>query len=122
MAFGKKKDDEAKEAVAEVTETDDAATAELDAVEPEPDAVPPIETVVAEEVPAADAAAPAGDPLAGGDALLNMFSTSQIETIDNSTLVDMVGDVEIDDLLETLHIVAAAMGIVAAEENYAQAA
>jgi hypothetical protein len=122
MAFGKKKDDGAKGQAAEVTEADDDATAELDAVEPESDAVPPVEAVAADDAPAAGAAAPAADPLAGGDALLNMFSTSQIETIDNSTLVDMVGDVEIDDLLETLHIVAAAMGIVAAEETYAQAA
>ncbi len=57
---------------------------------------------------AAEKAEMAADPLAGD--LLNMFQTSNIETEDLSVILDLAGDVEMDDLLEELHTVALALG------------
>jgi hypothetical protein len=59
----------------------------------------------------AEAPASSGDPLSGGPDLLSMFQTTQIESDDRAALLDLAGDVEIDDLLEELQTVAAAMGI-----------
>ena len=39
-----------------------------------------------------------------------MFQTTQIETEDLSIVLDLAGEVEIDDLLEELHTVALALG------------
>jgi hypothetical protein len=107
MAFGKKKD----EPVAPTAEAPVEAPldlAEAPAEEPASIEAPP-ETV---QPPATDAAAPAADPLAGGgDALLNMFQTTQIQAEDRSAVLDLAGEVEIDDLVEELHTVAVALGI-----------
>jgi hypothetical protein len=43
-----------------------------------------------------------------------MFQTTQIEADDRSALLELAGEVEIDDLLEELQTVASAMGIRAA--------
>jgi hypothetical protein len=55
------------------------------------------------DAPAPEAASP--------DALLSVFQTTQAESEDITLLLDLAGDVEIDDLLEELHTVAAALGI-----------
>jgi hypothetical protein len=60
----------------------------------------------------AAAAAPESAPAAaGGDALLSMFSSTETLESDFHVLVDLAGDVDMDDLLEQLHTVAAALGI-----------
>ena len=117
MAFGKKKkDDEAPE--------DAAPDAAPDA---EPDAAPeaasdeevtgsmfasdePAEEVdaITAGLPAEEPAAASADPLSSD--LLNMFQTTQIETEDVGVLLDLAGDVELDDLLEDLRTVAVALG------------
>ena len=111
MAFGKKKQDEAPAAAAPEAAPDEQSEAEqlapgvddaADAAAPEADA---IEAATAGET----AAAPAADPLAGGD-LLNMFQTTSIEAEDLSVIIELAGDAEIDDLLEELHTVALALG------------
>lgn len=79
---------------------DSDAPADSDA----PDDAPAPETAAAPE--------PAPAPDAGGaDALLSVFQTTQAESEDITLLLDLAGDVEIDDLLEELHTVAAALGI-----------
>jgi hypothetical protein len=112
MAFGKKKDDDkatgappASEATAEAAaEDEDAAAADSIMAEEQAETVDPIAAgLLAEEK--AEAAG------AGTDALLNMFQTTQMETEDLSVLIELAGEVEIDDLLENLGTVAAALGI-----------
>ena len=78
--------------------------------EPEPAAEPPAAEAGAPEPPPAG-----GDPLTGGPDLLSMFQTTQIESDDRAALLDLAGEVEIDDLLEELQTVASAMGIRAAQ-------
>jgi len=103
MALGKKKSDEegADQALAEP----EPAMAVLESDAPaEPagdDAVGP--------APVAEAVAPAT-----GDDLLGMFSGSELEATDLSVIVDMAGEVDLDDLLEDLHTIASAMGITVA--------
>ncbi|HET6615370.1 MAG TPA: hypothetical protein VFH62_05745 [Dehalococcoidia bacterium] len=123
MAFGKKKSPNEElpaEAESDAGEAidgslfaappgDEPASADLAGAfaEPEPAAADdPVE-------PAAEPAPPPADPLAGGD-LLSMFQTTQIEADDRSALLELAGEVEIDDLLEELQTVASAMGIRAA--------
>jgi hypothetical protein len=60
-------------------------------------------------VPAPVEAAPALMPDATD--LLSMFQTSTGEETDRSALLDLSGDVDLADLLEELHTLAAAMGI-----------
>lgn len=66
-----------------------------------------------------DAAAPqASEPPAAAaapdaDALLSMFQTSQAEGEDRAVLLDLAGSPEIDDLLEELATIAAALGLTA---------
>jgi len=114
MAFGKKKDDAATPDAADASEvdapTDDLlATAAAEAPADEP--------VVAE------AAAPEG---AGGDALLSMFAESKTDAdSDLTVLVDLAGDTDLDDILEELRTLRAALGITNAydeEEDFADAA
>lgn len=59
---------------------------------------------------AAVPAEPAGE--AGSDSLLDMFSTVGIATVDRTALLDLAGEVEIDDLISELSLVAAALGLV----------
>jgi hypothetical protein len=120
MAFGKKKDEAAPAAV-----TDEAAAAESAAPDEELEATfasaegqPPEEAVGPDTAAAVAPEAPA-DALAGGaDALLSAFTTTQIETEDKSVLIDLAGEHDLDDLLEELHTVAAAMGIVLEDDEY----
>ena len=125
MAFGKKKDKELELAV-------QAAAAELPAPPAMPDdpeeELPPLtddeREVLSTAVGEADASPEAAvesepDVVAsaadGGDALLSMFDTGELETSDLSAVVALAGDVDLDDLLEELQTVAAALGISTAE-------
>jgi len=107
MAFGKKKKDDAPAPQAEEPTADVATEEELGAGmfsgtdASEDDAIPA--ALVAEET-----AAEAADPLSSD--LLNMFQTTQLEAEDLSVILDLAGEVEIDDLLEELHTVALALG------------
>ena len=61
----------------------------------------------------------------GSDALLSMFQESKTETDDLGVLVDLAGDVDLDDILEELRTLRAALGITSAydeEEDFAAAA
>lgn len=118
MAFGKKKDD-AAEAEAEPADdrapeeetADEAAEASLDG---DPDAA---------AEPAAPATAPA--PAGGADALLSMFQESKVAADDLSILTDLAGDADLDDILEELRTLRAALGITDAyeeDEDFAAAA
>ena len=117
MAFGKKKEDAA------TPDADDAA--EMDAPEDEADAPTDDDAAPADaEQPAVvEAAAPAGG---GSDALLGMFAESKTESeSDLTVLVDIAGDTDIDDILEELRTLRAALGITSAydeEEDFAAAA
>ena len=121
MAFGKKKDDDA------TADTEDAAEAlapEDDVDAPESDVLAPDEAdEPADEPDTAEAAAPAA---AGGDALLGMFSESKNESENDLTvLVSLAGDTDLDDILEELRTLRAALGITDAydeEEDFAAAA
>ncbi len=107
MAFGKK--DKAAQPVPAL-EPEDAPDTELAEAELV-DETPALEL----DAIAAPEPTPAADPLAGGtDALLSMFQSTESEAEDRSIFLDLAGDVEIDDLLESLQTVAAALGIVAA--------
>ena len=107
MAFGKKKKDDAAPPPADEPATDDAPDQELGPAlfsgggEPEDD-------VISAALVAEEAAAASAEPLSSD--LLNMFQTTQIETEDLSIVLDLAGEVEIDDLLEELHTVALALG------------
>ena len=119
MAFGKKKDDAAT--------ADAEDSSELNAPEDEADAATDDGEVADAEAPAdepeAAAAAPAG---AGSDALLSMFAESKTESeSDLTVLVDIAGETDIDDILEELRTLRAALGITSAydeEEDFAAAA
>jgi hypothetical protein len=112
MAFGKKKNEEAApaaEAPDDGLEVSEALFVEEAVEEEDP---------IAAGLLAEEKAEAAKDPFAGD--LLNMFQTTQIEQDDQTVLLDLAGEVEIDDLLEDLQTTAAAMGCnVAAEEAYA---
>jgi hypothetical protein len=116
MAFGKKKQSQEEAAAAPEPETqpdeqplpqaedEELGTSTFEgssAAEPQEDAI-----TAGLAAPQNDNAA--ADPL-GGD-LLNMFQTSKIETEDLSVVLDLAGEVEMDDLLEELHTVALALG------------
>ncbi len=118
MAFGKK-DKGGKPAI---------ATAEVD-VAPEPEVVatelPVMEDAmtIPENAAAEGAEGPAGDDAEhaghGVDMdLLSVFSATEAESADNVLLLELAGNVEIDDLLEDLQTVAAALGIVMRRFEY----
>jgi hypothetical protein len=77
------------------------------------------EDAITAEPVAAEKAEASADAL-GGD-LLNMFQTTQIEQEDLSVVLDLAGDVDLDDLLEDLHTVAAALGCNLEEEGFTAA-
>ena len=58
------------------------------------------------------------EPVAGGggDGLLDMFSTVGVHVEDKTMLVEMAGEVDIDDLVSELALVAAALGIVKGQQ------
>ncbi len=122
MAFGKKKDDAAAEdetePVDDLTPEDETAPAD-EAPEASLDGAPD----GAGEQPAAEAAAAA--PAVGTDALLSMFQESKEAVEDLSILTDLAGDTDIDDILEELRTLRAALGITDAyeeDEDFAAAA
>ena len=125
MAFGKKKDD-APEAVAE-----DSSEAPEEAAAPDADAPLDADGLDAALAPAdeASAEAPAAEAPAAAapnsDALLSMFQESKEETSDLSVLVDLAGEADLDDILEELRTIRAALGITDAfdeEADFAAAA
>jgi hypothetical protein len=109
MAFGKKKDGAAPgeaEAADEIEplfpadEGSDEAEADDGEVTADPEPTPAAAAV--------EAVAAAPD---ASDSLLSMFQSSDDEVSDRSVIIDLAGDVEIADLLEDLHTLAAAMGV-----------
>jgi len=111
MAFGKKgkKGDPAPAGAAEDTPEDADELSSSMFAEEEPAAEDAITAGLQAEEKAASA-----DPTSSD--LLNMFQTTQIEQEDLSAILELAGEVELDDLLEDLHTVAAAIGINAGEE------
>jgi hypothetical protein len=125
MAFGKKKDDAPTPEAEDVAELDapEEASGPLASVEaalePTPTDEPPADESAA---PDTAAAVPAEAP--GTDALLSMFQESKTEVNDLAVLVDMAGEADIDDILEELRTLRAALGITDSydEEDFAAAA
>jgi len=111
MAFGKKKGEApAAEAPDDGLEVSGALFTGEQAVEEE--------DPIAAGLLADEKAEAAKDPFAGD--LLNMFQTTTIEQDDRTVLLELAGEVEIDDLLEDLQTTGAAMGCnVVPEETYA---
>jgi hypothetical protein len=125
MAFGKKKSTEDAPAPASAAAGLDVAAAPEGAIDSEmfasaspaatedegaPDATAEgATTEAAAEEPATAAPEGGADPLAGGPDLLSMFQTTAIEADDKSALLELAGEVELDDLLEDLQTVAAAL-------------
>jgi len=103
MAFGKKKGDAAAIAAAAPDDglevTGALFTGEQAVEEEDP---------IAAGLLAEEKAEAAKDPFSGD--LLNMFQTTTIEQDDRSVLLELAGEVEIDDLLEDLQTTGAAMG------------
>jgi hypothetical protein len=71
-----------------------------------------VETPVVAEAPAAP----------NSDALLSMFQESKSEVDDLAVLTDLAGETDIDDILEELRTLRAALGITDAFEDEALAA
>jgi hypothetical protein len=118
MAFRKKKDDAPEAEPEEALETeparDEAAPigAGLDAVASadDADAKPAEEPAVVE--------APAAAPEASStDALLGMFQETKSEVDDLAVLTDLAGETDIDDILEELRTLRAALGITDAFDD-----
>lgn len=127
MAFGKKKNDDESapagapdDALAGAFAADTAPEPETDGGAPDP-ALAALDEPAA-EAPPAEAPAPPADPLGGGgDALLNMFQSTEAAEDDRSVILDLAGEVTLADLLDDLYTVAAALGLAAPAEM-AQAA
>ncbi len=120
MAFGKKKQDEpvaapAPEVTPDEQPEDQLLGGALDGAA-EADAE---DDAISAGIVAAEKAEAAADPFAGD--LLNMFQTTKIEAEDLSVVLELAGDVEIDDLLEELHTVALALGCQLEEVTEAEA-
>jgi hypothetical protein len=108
MAFGKKDKDEAPAAA--VPAPDDVL-AEAAAAVDVADEVDAVDAAEAEVTPEPVAETPVAPEASSTDALLSVFQTTQPEAEDITKLLDLAGDVAIDDLLEDLHTIAAALGI-----------
>lgn len=113
MAFGRNKDEapapNAGEREPLEGETLDAAPPPGDDAVSEADAPPAAE-------PAA-AAAPAAAEAPGTDALLSMFQSTESKVDDIAVLVDLAGDPDLDDILEELRTLRAALGITDAYDD-----
>jgi hypothetical protein len=121
MAFGKKKPRE-EEVSPPATAVELPPDAEGDAIDSgmfastnespeagdEPAADVAMEAAAIE--PAAEEAPAAGDPLSSGPDLLSMFQTTEAVSDDRAALLELAGEVELDDLLEDLQTVRSAIG------------
>jgi len=124
MAIGKKKkeadqapvpDETAADAPAADAAADDAAAAESVFAAAEPAAPPEEDDAIAAGLAAEEKAEASADPLSGD--LLNMFRTAQLDADDLSVILELAGDVELDDLLEQLQTVALALGCKLPEQD-----
>ena len=124
MAFGKKKDDSTPSATAVEDEPEEPLFPVDDGDEPDTDTdadssvgTAPATSAVTygteKEVPKTAQTMAVGPPEENSDALLNMFSSSKEEEVDNSIVLELAGDVELADLIDDLQTLAAAMGIAA---------
>jgi hypothetical protein len=62
---------------------------------------------------------PPSEEPAAGDGLLDMFTTVGIHEEDRTMLLNLAGEVDMDDLISELNVVAAALGIVMSSRNAA---
>jgi hypothetical protein len=104
MAFGKKKDEQAPAAAAAPVDEEPLFPADDGEDEP-PAAAGSAAAPAAEDAPAPP---PVPEP---ADALLSMFQADDSENEDRSVVLELAGDVDLADLLDDLHTLAAAMGI-----------
>jgi hypothetical protein len=112
MAFGKKKDD----ALAAPAVTDSNPGGEIEPLVPADEGSDEREDAVEAEAAPEPVATPAPVEAAAAapdatDSLLSMFQSGEDEETDRSVIVELAGDVDLPDLLEELHTLAAAMGI-----------
>jgi hypothetical protein len=114
MAFGKKKDDapaaEGEEAPETEAAADLSAPIELDALG------------LAGDAEVAPTEAPAAPEASNSDALLSMFKDTRAEVDDLGVLTDLAGETDIDDILEELRTLRAALGITDAFDDDLSAA
>jgi hypothetical protein len=122
MAFGKKKprDEEVSATAAAVELPPDAEGDAIDSEmfastneSPEAGVEPAADDAATEAAaiePAAEEAPAAGDPLSSGPDLLSMFQTTEAVSDDRAALLELAGEVELDDLLEDLQTVRSAIG------------
>lgn len=132
MAFGKKKDDAptpdadgADDAVDTAAPEGVAAEGEAPTLENGPLAPSEAGAAIAEESAAVEAAAPAPAAAPNSDALLSMFQETKSAVDDLAVLVDLAGETDLDDILEELRTLRAALGITDAydeEADFAAAA
>ena len=123
MAFGKKNGD----APAAETQPEEEAALQTDADAPLDSAALDAALAPAGDDAADEAAveAPAAAAAPSSDALLSMFQESKAETDDLSVLVGLAGEADLDDILEELRTIRAALGITDTfdeEEDFAAAA
>ena len=126
MAFGKKNGD----APAAETQPEEEAALQTDADAPLDSAaldaaLAPAGDDAADEADEAAVEAPAAAAAPSSDALLSMFQESKAETDDLSVLVGLAGEADLDDILEELRTIRAALGITDTfdeEEDFAAAA
>ena len=116
MALGRKKvtlpDDPAEEPqVEDVPEGAPVEVAEASSLE--------VDTDDEATLSALNEADAAPEEPAAGDGLLDMFTTVGIHEEDRTMLLSLAGEVEMDDLISELNIVAAALGIVMSARNTA---
>ena len=116
MAFGKKGKDQAGPAAAPAPVAE-GAEEELSGAMFASEATEEEDDAITAGLVAAEKAEATADPLSND--LLNMFQTTQVEQEDLSVVLDLAGDVDLDDLLEDLHTVAAALGCNVSEDAYA---
>ncbi len=119
MAFGKKKDGEAGSNQDESVPDQDEATSDLendaDPLDDDDDVGSGPSASAATygttmEKPAAAQTIAVGPPEAS-DALLSIFQPAASDDEKQSALIDLVADIDIADVLEDMHTLAAAMGL-----------
>lgn len=91
-----------------------------DPVDPSSTDPDPIETVgvaLQPEVQTVEVGVEEEETADGGEGsdLLSMFTETRLETVDHTLLVSMAGDVDIDDVVAELQLIAAALNLGAAD-------